>query len=236
MKASRLYTVNFTIAQPADHRLQKMVDSFQSGSHQAGVSLIELLVVIVVIAIMAGFALIQRGGANEQLTRQNTAQQLKTAFERARFDSVKRRAECEVNKAKVVVNTDSFALWIDKDMNGTPESGEVETTNMVGQNITIDGISLRLPATVSFNQRGEVTANDGATTTTFPGFLVCNGSCSVSPTNRDANKVYVTPTGTVNMLGGNQVPPTFGAPGGTAISTGLEINDNMLLSTVAGCS
>lgn len=202
---------------------------------QRGVTLVELLVVFVVIAIIAGFAMMQRGGANEQLGRRNAAQELKTAFERARFDSVKRRAECDANKAKVVVNSNSFVLWTDKDLNGTPDADEVETVNVNSQ-ITIDGISLVPPVTVSFNQRGEVTAADSSTTSTFPGFLVCNGSCSGTRTNSDTNKVYVTPTGTVNMLAGTEMPPTFGAPGGTAIGTGVEINDSMLLATSTGCS
>ena len=83
-----------------------MTDFIKSNSHQSGVTLVELLVVIVVISILAGFALLQRGNANEQLRRQNAAQQLKVAFERARFDSVKRRAECDPNKAKVVISAD----------------------------------------------------------------------------------------------------------------------------------
>ena len=65
--------------------------SFNSKS-QAGVTIVELLVVCVIIAIIAGFALMQRGGANEQFQRQNVARELKFALERARFDSVKRRA------------------------------------------------------------------------------------------------------------------------------------------------
>jgi Tfp pilus assembly protein FimT len=196
----------------------------------------ELLVVIVVIAVIAGFALMQRGAANEQLTRQNAAQQLKTAFERARFDSVKRRAECVANKAKVVVNTDSFVLWTDKDLNGTPDADEVESTSISAQNITISGIGITLPVTLTFNQRGEVEADDWTLISTFPGLLVCNGTCPDPPTNAYANKVYVTPTGTVNLLGGAEAPPVFGPPGGTSVGTGVEINDSLLLSTAGGCS
>ena len=62
-------------------------------SGQAGISLVELLVVIVIIAIVASVALMRRGSANEQFQRQNASRELKTAFERARFDSVKRRAD-----------------------------------------------------------------------------------------------------------------------------------------------
>jgi prepilin-type N-terminal cleavage/methylation domain-containing protein len=213
-----------------------MAHTFHSSSHQSGVTVIELLVVIVVIAIVAAFALLHRGAANEQLTRRNSAQQLKTALERARFDSVKRRAECDSNKSKVVVNSDSFVLWTDKDLDGTPETSEAETIEVGRYGITIQGIALTLPVTVAFNQRGEVIASDGAGTSTFPGFLICNGTCSGTPSSSDANKVYVTPTGTASLLGGAESPPTFGVPGGTTIGTGVEINNSMLLSTSTGCS
>ena len=71
-----------------------MVNSLRSTfGEQSGLSLIELLVVMVIITIVASIALMQRGSANEQLKRQNAATQLKNAFERARFDSVKRRPD-----------------------------------------------------------------------------------------------------------------------------------------------
>ena len=211
--------------------------AFPKPNDQSGVTVVELLVVIVIIAIVAAFAMLQRGSANAQLQRQNVAQQLKVAFERARFDSVKRRAECDTNKAKVIVNASSFTLWTDKDLDNNPEPSEVETTNFSSQNIVIAGVSdgPGLPATVAFNQRGEVLADDGSTTSTNPGFLVCNGACPQTLSNNNANKVYVTPTGTVDLLSGSQSPPTFGAPGGTTVGTGAEINENMVLTSSNPC-
>jgi prepilin-type N-terminal cleavage/methylation domain-containing protein len=199
-------------------------------SQQSGVTLPELLVVCVIIAILAGFALLQRGSTDAQFKRQNAAQSLKEAFERARFDSVKRRAECAANKSKVVVLADSFQLWTDTDLDGTPENSEMETTSIAGQNIVINGISLIPPVTVAFNQRGEVDARDSLTITNSPGFLVCNITCSGTLTNSNANKVFVTPTGTVNMIAGSENPPSFGGPGGSTVGTSSEINDNMVLT------
>jgi len=85
---------------------------------QSGVTLPELLMVMVIIAVVAGLALMQFGTARDQFRRQNLAQQLKQAFERARFDSVKRRADGVTPYAKVVVNTGSFTLTTDKNGNG----------------------------------------------------------------------------------------------------------------------
>src|SRR5262249_5964927 len=77
---------------------------------EIGVTVTELLVVIVVITIIAGFALMQRGPANVQLMRQNVAQELKSEFERARFDSVKRRAADCVPQARVTLTPTSYTL------------------------------------------------------------------------------------------------------------------------------
>ena len=204
---------------------------------QRGVTLTELLIVIIIIGIVSTFALMQRGSANEQFQRQNVARELKVAFERARFDSVKRRAECSGVQAKVVVNATNFTLWTDKDADGTPESSETESTDFSGQNIVVSGPGFSLPVTVSFNQRGEVTATDGTVSSTNPGFFVCNGvSCPGTPTNGDTNKVYVTQTGTVDLIGGGESLPSFGAAGGTVVGTSDEININLLLSGGGGCS
>lgn len=202
---------------------------------QSGLSLVELLVVIVIIIIVATFALMQRGSANEQFQRQNVSRELKVAFERARFDSVKRRAEC-ADRAKVVVNTNSFTLWTDSDLNGTPESGESMTTTAPANIVISHQGAASLPITLYFNKRGDVDARDASDTAIDPAFYTCNISCS-TPTNDTANLILVTQTGTVNLLSGTSSIPSFGVPGGTAVNASIEINDNLLLpsASVAAC-
>ena len=183
--------------------------SFNSQS-QAGVTIVELLVVCVIIAIIAGFALMQRGGANEQFQRQNVARELKFALERARFDSVKRRADSTPVRAKVVVDTGSFTLATDRDLDGTITVADEFQTSLAGQNIVLAGQgSTSVPITIYFDQRGETVNSVG--TSISAAFYVCNISCA-SPGNDDANIVLVTSTGTVNLLGGGATPPTFNAP------------------------
>jgi hypothetical protein len=151
----------------------------------------------------------QRGSANAQFKRQNVALQLKTAFERARFDSVKRRATGG-GVAKVVLNAGNFTLWTDKNLNGTPESSETDYTDFSGQSIVIAGVGgLTLPYTIYYNLRGEAVDSSGASIS--PAFFVCNINCS-SPGNSNANLVVVTPTGTVNLLGGGSSVPNFPNP------------------------
>jgi prepilin-type N-terminal cleavage/methylation domain-containing protein len=169
---------------------------------EAGVSLVELLVVCVIIGIVASLAILRPGSANEKLRRQTVSGQLKSAFERARFDSVKRRAVNEDQKAKVVVAGNRFTLFTDVNMNGviTDTVDSVLTTLPAG--ITIqryDGAAFG-PSneTVAFNMRGEVPLSPA------PQFIVCNGTCPAIEflTPAVADILLVTPTGTVSLLPG----------------------------------
>jgi prepilin-type N-terminal cleavage/methylation domain-containing protein len=189
-------------------------------SLDAGFSFVELMVVIVIIVIVATLALMQRGSANEQFQRQNVARELKVALERARFDSVKRRTNCD-QRARVVTTTNSFTLVTDKNQDGdVSDAGDSVVTNLPA------GIVIDVSTTINFNMRGE------ATSPTSQVIRVCNISCN-SPTAANSDLLIVTPTGTVNLLSGNESPPTFGVPGGTAVSSTTGINDRLHLSTGA---
>ena len=189
---------------------------------QRGVTVVELLVVIIVISVILGFALMQRGGANEQLQRHNVAQELKSAFERARFNSVKRRAGSG-QEALVTLTPNSFTLrTYNNDVNGIGVQAETTTTLPTGVIIALyDGTTLTT-RDVSFNMRGETAASPA------PQFLVCNLSCS-NRTNATANIVLVTPTGTVNLLSGSSSLPVFGTPTITDVPTSTGINHDTVL-------
>ena len=129
---------------------------------QHGVSLIETLVVICIISIVAAIALMQRGSANTQFQRQNVARELKVAFERGRFDSVKRRADTSGVQAKVIVDVNSYTLTSYVDVSGTMTATDA-SSNFSAQNIVIAGYGgLSLPYTVYYNQRGEAVDSGGA--------------------------------------------------------------------------
>jgi prepilin-type N-terminal cleavage/methylation domain-containing protein len=202
-----------------------MSNSSRSNSHQSGVTVTELLVVVVVISVLAAFALIQPGATNSQLKRQNAAQELKSALERARFDSVKRRADNSAVQANVVVDTSSFTLTVDGNQDGVLNSSDALVTDISGLQVVIASeVGATLPVTISYNQRGEATASDFAGNTD-PIFLVCNVSCS-SPTVSNSNIVLVTATGTVNLLPGGSEIPEFSPPGGlTTVPPGTSINN-----------
>ncbi len=194
-----------------------------------GFSYIELLIVIVVISIVASLAIMSFGSSREQFKRQNVAQQLKQAFERARFDSVKRRASAAAIQARVTVNTNSYTLLTDNNSNGVlTDAGDTVTTSFTDQIIIAGpGAGVTIPATISFDQRGEVAAST-------PIFMVCNVSpCTTAADNTPdkANIVLVTPTGTVNFLAGGATVPTFAAPSNSTLpsGSGTDIKGDVVL-------
>jgi prepilin-type N-terminal cleavage/methylation domain-containing protein len=199
-------------------------------SNQKGFSLMELLMVTLIISIVAGIALMQLGSSKNQFQRQNVAQMLKSSIERARFDSVKRRVDI-LNRAKVVVSATSFTLTIDANANGvTTDTDDSVTTSLAGQGISITGSGMTFPVTVSFDRRGIATAVDGSSATVNPVFLVCNGTCSfATDTTSNSNIVLVTGTGTVNLLPGGSLIPSFATPAVTVVSPGDGVDEDVTI-------
>ena len=191
------------------------------GRGQRGFSLTELMMVTVVIAVVSAIAIIQINKPRKQFSRQNISRDLKVALERARFDSVKRRAEDPAVRARVIITSNSFTLATDVDNDGDIDSSDNVITSFAGQSIVITGSNITLPATLTYNQRGEVIGSPGDILS--PVFRICNVDCS-SPNNSNSDLLVVTPTGTVNLLGGSSTVPTFNSPTVTTIGGSTDIN------------
>jgi prepilin-type N-terminal cleavage/methylation domain-containing protein len=196
----------------------------QTYQKQSGVSVVELLVVLAVISVICGFALMQRGSVDDQVKRQNAAHELKVAFERARFDSVKRRPANSGEMAMVTVTPSSFTLrTYTNEANGTAVPHDQSTTLPSGIVIgRYDGSALTT-LDVTFDMRGET--GMGSTTQ----FFICNVSCTGQRTNLNANLLIVTPTGTVNLLPGSANIPSFGLPSVSPVPANANINPDAVL-------
>ncbi len=195
--------------------------------NQKGFSLVELLVVISIIVIISTLAIMRISSPKIQLERQTVARELKVAFERARFDSVKRRALDSDKQAKVVVTANSFRLRTDINQNGTLETSEERVNTSWNAGVTIrgaDGSPIASPITVSFDKRGEITATGGTA------FLVCNGDCSTTRTVSNSNLVIVTTTGTVNILPGGTTALTFAPPSVTTVPSNANIQSMVTIN------
>ncbi|MDI1243096.1 MAG: GspH/FimT family protein [bacterium] len=197
---------------------------------QSGVSLVELLVVCVVIAIVASLALFRGESANGQFQRQNASRELKTLFERARFDSVKRRADLAGSPAvppayvtvELVSGTTQATLFTDNNQDGDLADTVDAVTTFFPAAISVTPRSgLSVPLTISFNRRGEPSVADAT-------MLVCNGTCDFNnDTPAIADIVSVSPTGTVEILPGGSTIVPFPTPPVTSIGTGTAIRSEV---------
>ena len=187
---------------------------------ESGFSLVELLVVIIIIGIVMTLAVLSRGNANEILERQNAAGELKVAFERARFDSVKRRADGvqPFPFASVEVRNNGFTLrTYTRDANSaTATVHEIPKTFPSG--VTVSHYSTgTLPMTITFNRRGETAGGS-------PQFRITDQKTGSSEI------VLISPTGTVNLIPGSSTPDVFPTPAlGASPLPNESINEHVVI-------
>lgn len=166
---------------------------------ERGYSLAELMVVLVITAILVTLAVISFGNTQRQFSRQNIARELKVSLERARFDSVKRRAVNTADLAEVkLLSATSFSVKLDVNQNGTLDANETRTINFAGQTgVRLVGNSLVFPITINFDRYGRITAKDGTSPTPqniTPIFTICTNNCTAAnATASNADVIYISP-------------------------------------------
>ena len=197
---------------------------------ESGISIIEVVVVLVVVAILVTFAVASFRSAGTNLNRQNIAREFKVSLERARFDSVKRRASVCSDMSGVTVDATSVTLMIDMDNDGRLEAHEIRQMNLANRSdVTIVPNGVTLPVTVRFDQRGQAFINDcnpsSVPTATIPLLYFCNGACTPLTANEEnSNVIFISPAGTVAMLSGGEGMPTFDEPTVTTVAPDTDIN------------
>src|SRR6185369_12576012 len=149
---------------------------------QRGVSLIELMVVLVILSILVAFAVMAFGSTRKNLDRQNLAREFKVYLDRARFDSIKRRANvCSDMSRITITNGTSFTVTTDFNQNGQLDlPGEIRTFDFSGNtnNVQIVGNGVTLPVTVRFDERGHALLTDCVSTPppNVPLIYFCDGA------------------------------------------------------------
>jgi Tfp pilus assembly protein FimT len=186
--------------------------------NQAGFSVVEVLIVVVIIMILAAFAVMQFGASAANLERQNVAREFKVNLERARFDSVKRRATGCADMSRVeITGPTTFQLVTDRDQNGTLNPA-TETTRVdftaAGRVLIVDDPAPTYPIVFRFDQRGNVSSGScGSETPADTPTTFCQVPCTAATaSSNNASLIYVSPTGTVSMLAGGESIPSFSAP------------------------
>lgn len=199
---------------------------------QSGVSLVELLIVITVAVILTTFALASFDRAKSQLQRQNIAREFKTYLERARFDSVKRRAtaaEPNNGEARITINNaTSFSVALDFNQDGLLNAAnETRTINFAGSS---GGQFANVAAgtIVSYNRLGQVTAVNAAGTSVTPTFTFCSencGSANFTPTAKNATIITISSSGTVMLTPGGSSISNPSNPTLNNVNGNTDVND-----------
>lgn len=173
---------------------------------ESGFSIVELMVVLVILAVLTTLAVLQFQTSKVDLERQAIAREFKVYLERARFDSVKRRAD----DARVTLNSaSSFTAQIDFDGNGTLEGHEIRTVDFSQKSRTLILVSdtFNFPLNINFDRRGHVQAVDGLGNEVNPVFTICSDCTTDSP---DRTVLSISTTGTVAVT--RDIPDTSELP------------------------
>jgi len=198
---------------------------------QSGFSIVELLIVLTMVVILSTLAIMQFRSSKTDFERQNITHELKVYLERARFDSVKRRAVDTAQMSEITLQPTRFEVKIDFDGNGRLDASDVRTVDFTQRSSTQIRVTdtLNYPVKVRFDQRGHVTSKDSAGIDVDPVFTICSKNCT-GPTqnNSDLSVLSLSTSGTVAILRGGQDP--------TALPTPLSnTNSNTIANTTLNC-
>ncbi len=208
---------------------------------QSGFSIVELLIVLTMVVILSTLAVLQFKSSKTDFERQNITHEFKVYLERARFDSVKRRAVTDNEKSRIVLNSSSsFTATLDFDGNGTldsnndgtPDASDTRRIDFTQRSQTQILVSdtLNYPVTVRFDQRGHITAKDSGGNDVNPVFTICSKNCTgTTQNNEDLSVLSVSTSGTVAILRGGQNPSALPTP--VITTTPAKVNCYVLVNT-----
>jgi prepilin-type N-terminal cleavage/methylation domain-containing protein len=183
---------------------------------ESGFTLIELAIVLVVVGVLTTVAVIRFTGAKVDMERQAIAREFKVYLERARFDSVKRRAAVETDQANIVLRGPSaFTAQIDFDADGVLRANElrpVDFTQRSGTQIVVSDTGLAYPITIRFDRRGHVRATNKWGAVIDPVVFTICSSTNCSPTSPDRTVLALSPSGTVTVFRNGQQPSNAPPP------------------------
>jgi len=200
---------------------------------QSGFSILELLMVIVVVMILATIGIVIFRGAKTDFERQRIVREFKIYLERARFDSVKRRATTDDQKSKIVLNGPfSFTARLDFNNDGALSPDEMQLVDFTSRSATRIVVSdtLNYPVTILFDRRGHIDARDSTSTPITPLFTICS-NCSSS--NPETTVLSLSTTGTVAVIRNGVLPSAMPTPAIT--NTSPILNCYVLVVANSGC-
>jgi prepilin-type N-terminal cleavage/methylation domain-containing protein len=200
---------------------------------QSGFSILELLMVIVVVTILATIGIVIFRGAKTDFERQRIVREFKIYLERARFDSVKRRATTAAQMSKIVLNGPfSFTAHLDFNNDGALSPDEERLVDFTSRSSTRIVVSdtLNYPVTILFDRRGHVDSRDAASIPVEPLFTICSECSSANP---QTTVLSLSTTGTVAVIRNGVLPSAMPTPAIT--NTSPILNCYVLVVANSGC-
>jgi len=192
----------------------------------------ELLIVLAILAVLTTLAIANFRTSKVDLERQAITREFKVYLERARFDSVKRRAVNPADQANLVLTgPSSFTAQIDFNDDrilGANETRVVDFTQRSRTQILVSDVGLSYPITIRFDRRGHVTATNSVGSVVDPVmFTICSSAdCSATSTTRTV--IALSTSGTVSVMRDGQTPSA--APTPVIGNTNARINCYVLVS------
>ena len=201
-----------------------MKTSQQSRKSEAGFSVIQILIVVVITTLIASFAIIRIGQARRVMNLDESARTLTGYLEKARIDSIRRRAQTTAQMARVAaINSTTYSVTMDFDGRGVITTRNISLPTGITLTIPNDpDTGLPSPPSASFDWRGD-----------SPG-----GESFVFSYGTTQSTIFVTDSGDVT-LGSNisiplptvtPVPPTSGISSDTVINasaSGCTLSTNV---------
>ena len=119
---------------------------------ERGISIVELLIVVLMISIVTAFAVMRIGAAQRAMRLTNSAREFLGWLEKARLDSLRRHAMSNGEMATVTLSSNNtYTVTIDQNGDGTLDPGRTITIpNTNGARFS--GVSI--PSTIYYNWRG----------------------------------------------------------------------------------
>ena len=143
-----------------------------------GFSLLELFIVMTMLTIVTTFALMRFAQAQQGMRRANSARELIAYLEKARLDSIRRRAIVPAQMARVTINSaSSYTIVIDSNGDGTLDPAR--TVNIPAGQGTFTGT---MPKLIMFNWRGRTVDNANNPSQALP--VLLTNSYGTSTINR----------------------------------------------------
>lgn len=192
--------------------------NYNRHARERGISIIEMLIVVAMIAVVTAFAVMQIAGAQRAMRLTNSAREFMAWLEKARVDSMRRSTLNPAQMARVEITAaNSYTVYIDQNGDGTLDPGRTITIP-ASQAVSFSGINV--PQVIRFNWRGR--PEDGSGNRLNLSFSLRSTASGVAPV-----PINLTSAGDASLYDNINVSPvsvTGGATGAANVKTDTTIH------------